>query len=125
MRNEKGFTYPISLCILVFFSLFLLIAVEQNVTEKRFYKETENILIAEYYLLSAVNDAEVQLKNDMLQDVGKFQYSQGEVTYHRRGISSDIDEISFTLKLRTNQQWDAIARYDKIQQKMVKWIELN
>ena len=125
IRNERGFVYPLSLCFLIFFSLILLIAVEQNLTEKRFYKETKTILVGEYYLLSALKETEGQLRTDVLPQTGSFKYINGEVVYKRRVLSSVIIEVTLTLKLKTNEQWVVIAHYDKGLEKMVKWIEMN
>jgi hypothetical protein len=123
--GERGFTYPLSLSVLVIFSLFLLILVEQNVIEKRFFKETETILVVEYYLQAAVVEAEQLLIKDELPQIGKFEYRDGEVRFSRRLLSHGLEEITFTLKLETGEQWIGMAQYDQGQQKVVKWIEKN
>ncbi|MBM4762273.1 competence type IV pilus minor pilin ComGG [Bacillus sp. B15-48] len=125
MRNEKGFVYPVSLCMVVFFSMFLLIAIEQNMVEKRFYRQTETILVGEYYMLSALKELEEKLKNDESFSSGRIQYSRGEVLFQRKVLSGRIDEYTFTLKLETNEQWIAVTHYDKDEKKMVRWVEKN
>jgi hypothetical protein len=125
MRNQEGFMYPLSLCFLVFFNVFTLLAIQQGLAERSFYKETETILAAEYYLLSSVKEAERQLREGKLPEAGKFSYEKGEVAYRRKVFSPSMDEITFTLKLNSNEQWATMAHYDKVQRRMVKWIEKN
>jgi hypothetical protein len=123
--GEKGFTYPMSLCVLVFFSLFLLMLVEQNVMERRFFKETETILLVEYYFQASVVEAEQLLNKDELAQIGKFEYKNGEVRFTRRLLSQALEEVTFSLKLNTGEQWIGIVQYDRVKQKFVKWIERN
>lgn len=124
-NNEKGFTYPLSLCILTFFALFFLIGLDQYVAEKRFYKETETILVGEYYMLAAVKETENLLMNGQLPTSGRFIYTNGEITYQRKVLSAVLDEVTFTLKFSSMEQWSALAHYDKVQKKWVKWVEKN
>jgi hypothetical protein len=123
--GEQGFTYPLSLSVLVFFSLFLLILVEQNGIERRFFKETETILFVEYYFQAAVVEAEQLLNKEELAQTGKFEYREGEVKFARRILSQGVEEVTFTLVLNTGGQWIGIAHYDSEKQKIVKWIEKN
>ncbi|MBT2754754.1 competence type IV pilus minor pilin ComGG [Mesobacillus foraminis] len=123
MKNERGFTYPVSLCMLVFFSLLLLITVEQNMAEKRFYKDTEVILVQEYYLLSAVKRAEGLLKENNLSQTGTFLYTKGTVAYQTRALPEGLAEITFTVKLFTKEQWVGVGHFDTVQKKLVKWME--
>jgi hypothetical protein len=123
--GEQGFTYPLSLSVLVFFSLFLLILVEQNVIERRFYKETETILLSEYYFQAAVVEAEQLLNREELAQTGKFEYRDGEVRFDRRILSQGMEEVTFTLKLKTGEQWFGNAQYDHGKKKFVKWVEKN
>ncbi|WP_162200624.1 competence type IV pilus minor pilin ComGG [Mesobacillus campisalis] len=94
-------------------------------SERRLYKESEKILAAEYYLLSSVKEAELQMREGKLLASGRFTYSKGAVDYQRRALSPAIEEITLTLKLHTTERWTGIAHYDKTQQKMVRWIEKN
>jgi competence protein ComGG len=123
MKNEGGFTYPVSLCLLVFFSLLLLITVDQNLAEKRFYKDTEVILIQEYYLLSAVKKAETLLKENNLPETGTFLYTKGTVGYQTRVLPEGLAEITFTVKLFTKEQWVGVGHFDTVRKKLVKWME--
>jgi len=123
--GEKGFTYPLSLAVLVFISLFLLLLVEQNGIERRFFKETETILLVEYYFQASVVEAEQLLDKGELAQAGRFEYKNGEVRFTRRLLSQVLEEVTFTLKLHTGEQWIAIVQYDRVKQKFVKWIEKN
>jgi len=123
--GEQGFTYPLSLCILVFFSLFLLILVDQNMVERRFLAETEKILVSEYYLQLAVIEAEQQLDEQKLDQKGSFEYKRGEVNFVRKVLTQGVEEITFTLRLETGEQWIGVAHYDWGKRQLVKWIEKN
>ncbi|WP_404329260.1 competence type IV pilus minor pilin ComGG [Mesobacillus maritimus] len=123
--GEQGFTYPLSLSVLVFFSLFLLILVEQNVMERRFFNETEKILLVEYYIQAAVVEAEQLLNTEELEQTGKFEYRDGEVRFSRRILRQGVEEVTFTLMLDTGEQWIGMAQYDQGKKKIVKWVEKN
>ncbi|PLR99922.1 competence type IV pilus minor pilin ComGG [Bacillus sp. T33-2] len=125
--NEKGFTYPVSICLLMFFSFTLVINLQQYVTEKRFNKETETILKQEYYMMGAVRQVERLLKDGTLQGSsgGTIQYRTGEVIYEIKPLTASTDQITFRLKLDTNEESIGFANYDKEMKKMTKWVERN
>lgn len=125
MSNEKGFIYPISLWFLLFFSISLIIAMEENLMEKQFFQETEKILVGEYYLLAASKKVETVILQEDVESVGMFNYSNGNVSYEISTLSENLSMITFQLTLDTGERWQATAYYDYEQQKMVKWMELN
>lgn len=125
MYNEKGYTYPLSLGVLALFSLLLLMMMEQYLMEKRFYQETETILLGEYYLQVAIIEIEDLYKKGDFPQSGQIAFSSGKVNFARRDLSQVLLEVTLSLTLDTNEQWTAIAHYDKEKQKIVKWYEKN
>ncbi|MCM3586354.1 ComGG family competence protein [Mesobacillus maritimus] len=125
MYNEKGYTYPLSLGVLALFSFLLLIMMEQYLMEKRFYQETETILLGEYYLQVAIIEIEDLYNKGDFPQSGQIAFSSGKVNFVRRDLSQVLMEVTLSLTLDTNEQWTAIAHYDKEKQKIVKWYEKN
>ncbi|CAM3804961.1 competence type IV pilus minor pilin ComGG [Mesobacillus zeae] len=123
MKKESGFTYPISICLLMFFCTFLLIHTQLFRTETLLSAETERIYIQEYYLLSSVRKAEQLLSQGKLPVMGEFLYREGSVEYKVQAVSAATDSVSFTLKMNAGEETQAVSHYDKTKKMMVKWYE--
>jgi competence protein ComGG len=77
-KNENGFTYPLTLSILIIFLFFFSIRVEQLLSERKMAHETKKILEQEYYLLSSAKKIEKILQDgDPIQPKGTFNYNYG------------------------------------------------
>jgi hypothetical protein len=106
-------------------SLFLLTVTEQYVAEKRFAKETKAIRLQEYYMLCSIKQAESMMMADRLPATGTIDFKNGTVTFNRTSLSENMEEITFTLKLKSGEKAIGTGRYDKQLGRMVKWIERN
>jgi hypothetical protein len=127
LRNQKGFTYPLTLCILILLSTTLIIQIEQLLTEKRMLNETENILKQDYYFLSTIELLQSQLAiNDPITTKGSFDYNDGQVRYTIVELSERELEIKLTLMMnRGNGVIEGSALYDKDLGKIIKWSEIS
>ena len=124
IKNENGFTYPITLSILIIFLLFFSIRVEQLLSERKMALETKKILEQEYYLLTSTKKIEKILQDgDSIQPKGTFNYTNGELVFQANIPAGEIQEISFTLQLHSGEISKGIGYYDLNLKKMVKWIE--
>jgi ABC-type siderophore export system fused ATPase/permease subunit len=106
-------------------SMFLVIVTEQYVAEKRFVKETETIRLQEYYMLCSVKKAESLMKEEEMPTEGVMNYRNGSVSYERRALSANMEQVTFNLKLKSGEISFGIGQYDKGKMEMVKWIEKN
>lgn len=127
VHNEKGFTYPLTFCILLLVSVLLSIQLEQYLSEKRFMRESELILKQEYYFLSSIKQAENQLRQ-MIDDelpTGVSHFSDGEVAYSTEKLTDSLFKVTFDLNMASLPVLSGFGYYDKEEGKMIKWIEKN
>lgn len=129
-HNQKGFTYPVTLCFLLLFSALLMIHLEQNISEKRMLIEMETILKQDYYFLSTAKTLERLLSsNEALPTTGTIEYVDGQANYLIKKVSESLWHIQIDLKTSVNngKTVDAmgIGYYDLESQRIVKWIEKN
>lgn len=125
LRNQKGFTYPLTLCLFIIFSTMVMIHIEQYVTERRMLKETETILKQDYYLLSAVRTIETNLAIDgNKKEPGSIMFYDGQVDYEIKELTPQLWEININLKTGIDQtDVSGLAYYDTDVQKVIKWSE--
>ena len=127
LRNQKGFTYPLTLCLLILLSTTLIIQIEQYITEKKMLNETETILKQDYYFLSTIEWLQSQLAlSDPITPTGSLDYHDGQVSYTIVELSEKELEIKLTVTMkRGNVVVVGSAFYDKGLGKIVKWNEIN
>ena len=124
-QNEKGFTYPLTLCLLIIFSMVLAIHIDQYVIEKGMLLETETILKQDYYLLSSVRKIESTLAemNGETVEAGSFEFYDGYANFHISKVTDTIWQINIQLKTGKEMVITGIAYYDSERQKVIQWIE--
>ena len=127
LRNQKGFTYPLTLCLLILLSTILTIQIEQYITEKRMLNETETILKQDYYFLSTIESLQSQIAiSDPMPTTGFLDFNDGQVSYTIVELSEKEIEIKLILTMkRGNGEVEGSAFYDKSLGKIVKWNEMN
>jgi hypothetical protein len=124
LHNEKGFTYPLTLCMLIIFSIVLVIHIDQYVIEKRMFMETETILKQDYYLLSSVRKVETILATNVeIVNSGSFEFYDGHADYQLKKITDTIWESNIQLMTGKKITITGIAYYDSDRQKVIQWIE--
>jgi len=124
LHNEKGFTYPLTLCMLIIFSIVLVIHIDQYVIEKRMFMETETILKQDYYLLSSVRKVETILATNVeIVNSGSFEFYDGHADYQLKKITDTIWEINIQLMTGKKITITGIAYYDSDRQKVIQWVE--
>lgn len=128
VRNEKGFTFPLTLCIILLVSVLLTIQLEQYLSEKRLMRESELILKQEYYFLSSMKDAATHLEQMVDADELPTKvnlFSDGEVEYRTEKLTESLFKVTFDLKMESLPVLTGFGYYDKEEGKMIKWIEKN
>ena len=124
LRNEKGFTYPLTLCMFIIFSMMLVIHIDQYVIEKRMFIETETILKQDYYLLSSVRKIETILAtNSETVNSGSFEFYDGHADFQIKKKTDTILEINIQLMTGKKLVIIGMAYYDTGKQKVIQWIE--
>ncbi|MGG1679836.1 competence type IV pilus minor pilin ComGG [Neobacillus sp. NRS-1170] len=127
MKNsQSGFTYPLTLCLLILFLIFFSIHVEQLLTERKMVHETGTILQEEYYFLSAVKKME-----NLFQSVGAIPlkgtlvYQKGNMGYQAETPAGYVQKVNFTLTLYSGETAYGIGYFETRTKKLIKWIEMN
>ncbi|WP_394232933.1 competence type IV pilus minor pilin ComGG [Niallia oryzisoli] len=126
VRNQRGFTYPLTLCMLILFSTVLVIYTEEFIAEKRMLAETENILKQDYYLVSSLKVLEETLAVEgKSNSTGYIELYDGQVHYVIGELTGSIWEITLNLKTSNNHEFNGSAFYDCNDKKIIKWVEKN
>lgn len=126
MRNtEKGFTYPLTLCVLILFLLFFSFHVEQLLTERKMAHETATILQEDYYFLSTVKKIEKMYQSTGIQTKGTFKYSNGIMDYQAETPIGTSQKVNFTLRLNTGETIIGSGYFDTKLKRMIKWVEMG
>ncbi|MEH7501437.1 competence type IV pilus minor pilin ComGG [Neobacillus drentensis] len=126
-NNEKGFTYPLTLCLLIIFLSFFSVRIEQLVSERKMAHETATILQEEYYFLSSVKKVEGMFQEKgTIPAKGTFSYVKGTMDYQAETPTGYVQKVNFTLHLHTGDE-TAIGRgfFDTRTKRLSKWIELK
>jgi hypothetical protein len=125
-NNENGFTYPLTLSILIIFLLIFSVRIEQLQSERKMAIEIRKILVQEYYMATSVKKLEKILQEGgLLESNGTFHYKFGEMEYKPITPVNDIQKVSFTLHLDTGEIANGVGDYDLNFKKMVNWVEKN
>jgi competence protein ComGG len=126
LQNEKGFTYPLILMMIILFCFFFSYQVQFYLSEKKFFHESIVILKQEYYMHTAVKKIETELQsNILLPRYGQYDYQTGLAIFQVESYSSNLIKITITIKLNTLEEIVGYAYYDINQKKMTKWLERN
>jgi len=123
-NNEKGFTYPLTLCLLIIFLLFVTSRMELLVRERQISNETKTFLKKEYYLLAAVKKSERILQSgESFQNSGIYQFQTGKVSWIQETQTGGGFKITFNLLMDSGETSVGVATYDYVAKKMIKWVE--
>ncbi|XJZ26207.1 competence type IV pilus minor pilin ComGG [Bacillota bacterium Lsc_1132] len=128
IRDQKGFTYPLTLSLLIVFLFFFSIRVEQLLTERKFMHNAKIMLVQEYYMLTTEKKMEKVLQSGDGTSVptsGSFVYREGQMNYQIEPPSGNTQKITFTLQLTSGEVTYGYGYYDINTKNLVKWIEKN
>jgi ComG operon protein 7 len=125
-NNEQGFTYPLTLAVLILFLLLFSFRVEQLLTERKLAHETSLILQEEYYFHSSVKKVEeIMQSGSVISPKGTFTYLNGSMAFQADIPIGSIQKINFTLRMDTGETLVGRGFFDTASKKMIKWVEMN
>ncbi|MCM3114814.1 ComGG family competence protein [Neobacillus sp. MER 74] len=126
-NNESGFTYPLTLCLLIIFLLFLSSRIEVFLSERKIAHETNTIMLEEYYFLSSVKKIEsIYQKTGILPAKGTLPYVKGNIDYQTETPIGYIQKVNFTLHLNTDGiTVNGRGYFDTRTKRLSKWLELK
>lgn len=118
--NEKGFTYPLTLCLFLLTSLFLTIVFSQYISEKGVVTEINGQERRQYlFLLVSKNVSEEMLSGEVPVN-GVETFNDITITYTVSQISLELYEVTYML-IQGSIQIKAVAQYDGKTGKLIKW----
>jgi hypothetical protein len=123
--NEKGFMFPVSLCILLLFSIFLTVHFHQYMMERGYLTEVEQFERNQFYFLQSLKKVERLMREESFDYTGSFVYEKGTVTYKITELGESLFQIKFDLTTTHQSGATGTGFYDADLQKMIKWIERN
>lgn len=125
-KNQQGFTYPLTLAILMAFLIFFSIQVEQLLVERKMFHETKIIYKQEYYMLASVKKIEQRLQSgEALPAYGRYTYIYGAMDYQIEAPAGNLQKVNFNLQLASGETAQGFGYYDLNLQKFTKWVEKN
>lgn len=128
IRNENGFTYPLTLSLLIVFLLFFSVRVELLLTERKFIHDTQTTYLQEYYMLTTEKKIEKLLKSggsNALPVNGTYTYREGVMEYIADPPVGSSQRIAFTLHLNSGEVTRSYGYFDIQNNTILKWIEKN
>ncbi|WP_413361256.1 competence type IV pilus minor pilin ComGG [Robertmurraya sp. 2P01SA] len=124
--NDRGFTFPITLCVLLLFSGFLALNFHQYSIEKSLQFELAEFERNQFMFMQSFKKVENQLSNtEEVEKTGIFYFENGTVTYQINELDSTQLQILFRLVTSTGAELEGFGYYDQNLEKMVKWLERN
>lgn len=127
MKNsEKGFTYPLTLCLLIVFLLFFSMHVDQLLMERKIAHETSSIQQEEYYFLSSVKKVEALYQSGAALPLkGSWLYSNGSMVYQADLPIGNTQKVTFNLVLNSGIAVSGSGSFDLVTKKLTKWMEVK
>jgi hypothetical protein len=120
--NEKGFTYPLTLCLLLLFLLFFSMQLERSLTQRKLAHETGIVMQEEYYFLSSVKKLEAVFQAQGTLPVKDIiTYRKGWVDVQSEAPSSSSQRVTFTLYLTSGEKVTGRGYFDTRTKKLIKW----
>lgn len=100
--------------------------IEQLLTERKMFQETNKILKQEHYMFNSLRKVERDLQSGKSVPASSvFTFKGGTVKYQIESYSSTVQKITFILCLDSKEISTGYGYYDTTLKKMVKWIEKN
>nr|WP_263325737.1 competence type IV pilus minor pilin ComGG [Neobacillus sp. Marseille-Q6967] len=125
-NNEHGFSYPLTLCVVLLFLLIFSFRVDMLLSERKLAHETNTVLQVEYYFHSTIKKIEKTLSlNTAIPSKGTYFFSNGKVDYVAEKPIGTSQKVLFTLRLNTGETAIANGFFDVNTKRIIKWIEMN
>ncbi|OCA91099.1 hypothetical protein A8F94_04360 [Bacillus sp. FJAT-27225] len=120
---QKGFTYPVTLSILLSMCLFLIMTAEILLIEKKVAIELAAIQQQDYYFLTALKKTEREFQSKGIITAGEYIFDKGTVTYTVSPATNGQHLVTFIVLLTEGTPIQAQSYYNINQKKMVKWFK--
>lgn len=123
MKKNGGFTYPLTLCLLILFLSLFTFHIEHLLTEKKMQNELALLLQEDYYFLSSVKKVENMYQTTgSVPSKGTFHYKNGSMDYQAEPPAGTLQKINFALHLSTGGQINGQGYFDTNLKALKKWL---
>jgi hypothetical protein len=119
--NDKGFTFPLTLCLFLLTSLFLTIVFNQYISEKGVVTEINRQERRQYLFLLMSKEVSEKLLNGEVPVNGVETFNDVTIKYSVSQISLELYEVTYTL-IQGSIQIKAVAQYEGKSGKLTKWL---
>ncbi|WP_413308854.1 competence type IV pilus minor pilin ComGG [Bacillus sp. 1P10SD] len=126
INRENGFTYPLTLCLLLVFLVFLTMQVDQLLMERKLAHESATIQQEEYYFLSSIKKVEALYQTvETIPLKGGWTFSNGTMEYQAEAPTGGVQKVTFNLVLNTGIAVTGRGSFDVVTKKLTKWTEVK
>lgn len=125
IKNERGFTYPLTLAVLLLLSFLLTMHLEIYLNEKRIAAEEKVLSRQEFYFFRSLKHVEKLLTGNENMVSGVLSFNNGYVTYYTEQLEEEQVEVTYQMYLEEEYQLTANSFFDQNIGKMTKWVEKN
>ncbi|WP_160721655.1 competence type IV pilus minor pilin ComGG [Bacillus sp. USDA818B3_A] len=126
INNQRGFTYPLTLCILLLFLIFFSMHIEQLLSEQKMAEETTALLRQEYYFLSTAKKIELLYQTKgTIPSKGTYVYAHGTMDYRAETPSAYVQIVDFTLVIQRREPVVGFGYFDTRSRSLIKWVQVK
>ncbi|MFT4412611.1 competence type IV pilus minor pilin ComGG [Fredinandcohnia humi] len=125
MKNEKGFILPVTVAISFLFFLVFTFQLNMYVTERAFYKETEELLILDNLMQIGVSDVlDGLLHTETIETINTLvEYPNGTVTFSFSTLSATKTKVIVSCITTNHRKYSAEFTYNHETKKMENWLD--
>lgn len=122
--NERGFVFPLTLSVLLLFSIFFMAQLNQLTLERKFFHEIETFEKNHLLLLKTLKIIEQRIGDGDLAG-GEVYFPEAAAAYTIEELDESLLEIEIMLTAEGERLAVAWATYDLQSMTTVKWLERN
>jgi competence protein ComGG len=124
MQNERGFILPMTLIGVTVLMLFIVHQANLYITEKRFYKESEEMFELDSLMQQAVHDMKQVLQGEKIN--GKLEYTkafQNGTAYVQAELIDDLFHVRIECTTVNERKYVVRCIYDREADAITYWSE--
>ncbi|CAI8778975.1 MULTISPECIES: competence type IV pilus minor pilin ComGG [Bacillus] len=122
MRKQDGFAMPGTLILLFLLFSFFIYEINMLKSDQRFYKEAQQEFLLEEIADQAVSSIKDDLQEKEQNAVFSFRYENGEASGNYV-FENEIIFVALQCMTKQNRSYKVNFQYDKINKRVMNWVE--
>jgi competence protein ComGG len=122
MRKQDGFAMPGTLILLFLLFSFFIYEINMLKSHQRFYKEAQQKFLLEEIADQAVSSIKDDLQEKEQNAVFSFRYENGEASGNYV-FENEIIFVALQCMTKQNRSYKVNFQYDKINKRVMNWVE--